>query len=1055
MVKESLENNQKSELNEKTKNNLKKVLKYNYNTSFRNTKILIWILILISLPLFKFNIIKETNLKFIIEKDKYIDNCTKDDIYKYEYNKTCYISCPKDTHISLNNKYLCEKNGNIFNEEYRYNSFNHTKYNYKQNILRILDDNNDDDEVDNIRKKITKGIINDTNREYIYMTNNIIFQITTLDYLYNNKNTKISSVNLGECENKIKEYYYINKKDELVIFKIDYYKEGILVPIVEYEIYDPLTLGKMDLTICSDITIEIYYPVSADINKEICITLCDDNCEYLNYDLVSKMYGCKCEVKNKIDLISEIEIQEWNSIEYFNKHCPIDDIINKIKNQLNDGDFESIIPDVMNGNDFIIKNEGVTFQITTSENQANNKNNNISTINLGECEYLLRNYYNIKKDEQLLIYKSESYKEGALVPTVEYEVYDINNNKLNLSICNDVKIDIEIPVLIDEFDLAKYDSSSEYYKDSCYAYTTESGTDITLEDRKKEFVNNNFSLCEENCELEGYDSVTKKIKCQCQTKTEVSIESDNYDIKDKLLESFNFNDTKEKTNIFKCVKLFFSKEGLISNIGSYIILATLALNVGLITFFCFNGTNNIQNEMNKALKAGNSIINNNINYCNNYNANMNYNNNYNMNNIENMNNNYNNNYNMNNIENMNNNNYINNYNMNNIENMNNNYNNNYNINNNNMNNDNMNNNNNNNISNDNNNNNENKIDINQNDKSKSKRKKKRHLSGNKNNNNNQNINNPPKKIKSKKKKVSSQNKEIKENIDSNYKSDSKAYIKNFDNTNIKENNKNVVISFLDNNNINNISINNDYLNNNLQHTNNNLNNQNYSDYELNNLNYYEAISIDQRTYFQYYYSLVKRKNIFIFSFLAKNDYNLREMKISLFFLSFCLFYLINSIFTNDSTIHHIYIDAGKFNLFYQLPRILYSILIVIIIIYLIKFLFLSDKNILEIKRVREQQQLSGKMNKIEGNIKCKTILYFITAFILKFFCWFYVGLFGAVFKNTQTYLIKCTLISFVFYLIYPFIYSLLPGLLRLSALNASNKDRAGLYKLSKALQIYI
>ena len=1020
MVKKFIEINKKSELEEITKNNLKKILKYNLRPSIKNVKIFIWILISISFPLFKFSIIKELGLKFIIEKDKYIDNCTKDDIYKYEYNKTCYISCPKDTHISLNNKYLCEKNGNIFNKEYRYNSFNYLKYNYKQNIQRILDDNNDD-EVDNIRNKIKNGeiysIINDTNREYIYMTNNIIFQVTSLDYLYNNKNTITSLVKLGECEKKIRMYYNISEATKLIIFKIDYYTENSLVPIVEYEIY--YKNNKISLNICNDMAIEIYTPVSLDINKTICITLCDDNCEFLNYDLINKMYGCKCKVKNKINLISEIEIQEWNSIEYFNKHCPItdniDDIINKIRNELKDADLDSLIPDVITGNDIIIKKENVTFQITTSENQANNKNNNISTINLGECEYLLRNYYNIKEDEQLLIFKSESPKEGALVPTVEYEVYDINNNKLNLSICKDVKIDIEIPVLIDEFDLAKYDSSSEYYNDSCYTYTTQKGTDITLEDRKKEFVNNNISLCEENCEFERYDSETKKIKCQCQTKTEVSFESDNYDIKDKLMESFN--DIKEKTNIFKCVKLFFSKEGLISNIGSYIILATMALNIGLITIFSYIGTKNIQNEMSKALKAGNSIINNNINYCNNYNANLNYNNNYNMNNIENMNNNYNNN---------------------------------YNINNNNMNNDNM---NNNNISNDYNNNNENKIDINQNDKSKSKRKKKRHLSSNKNNNNNQNNNNPPKKIKSKKKKVSSQNIQFKENIDSNFKNDSKAYIKNFDKSNIKEKSKNVATSFLNSN--NNININNNNLNNNLQYMNNNLNNQNYSDYELNNLNYYEAISIDHRTYFQYYYSLVKRKNIFIFSFLAKNDYNLREMKISLFFLSFCLFYLINSIFINDSTIHRIYIDSGKFNLSYQLPKIIYSILIVVIIMYLIKFLFLSEKNILEIKRIREQQQLNEKMNKIKSNVKCKTNLYFNIDLILKFICWFYVGLFGAVFKNTQIFLIKYTLISFTFYLIYPFIYSLLPGLLRLSALNASNKDRAGLYKLSKVFQIYI
>jgi len=1039
----SFKNDQKKELNEKTKNNLKKVLKYNFNISFKNTKIFIWILISISLPLFKFNLINETNLKFIIEKDKYIDNCTKDDIYKYEYNKTCYISCPKDTYISLNNKYLCERNENISNKEYRYNSFNYLKFNYKQKKIRILDDNNDD-EVDNIRNKIKNGefnsIINDINKEYIDIKNNIIYQVTTLDYLYNKKDTNTSSVNLGECENKIKKHYNINEDTKLIIFKIDYYREGSLVPIVEYEIYNSNTSEKLDLKSCSNIAIEIYTPVSADINKEICITLCDDKCEYLNYDSINKMYGCKCEVKNEMHLISEIKIQEWNSIEYFNKHCTIidnndsknkDDIINKIKNELKDEDFDSLISDVINGNDFIIKKEDVIFQITTSENQANNRNNNISNINLGECENLLREYYNIKEDEQLLIFKSVLSKEGALMPTVEYEVYDINKNKLNLSICKDIKIDIEIPVFIDESDFYKYDLSSEYYKDICYIYTSESGTDITLEDRKKEFFYNNFSLCEDNCEIEGYNSETKKVKCQCQAKSEVSFMSDNYDNKDQLLE--DFNDIKENTNIFKCVKLFFSKEGLKSNIGSYIILVIIGLNIPLIIFFSFRGTIIIQNKMDKLLKEGNSIIVN-SNDCNNYNNNMNYNNYYNMNNNFNMN--------MNNINNLNNYNNvnINNNNMNNYNDNMNNYNDNVNNYNDNMNNynDNM-NNNNINLNNDNNRNNKNTIDINQNVQSKPKRKKKRQLSTKKNNNNQQENNNPPKKIK-KKKKISSQNNEFKENISSNYKNDSKIDFKNNFNSNIKENK----INFDNNNNFNN----------NMQNMNKNLDIQKFNDYELNYLNYYDALYFDKRTFFQYYFFLIKRKNIFIFSFIICNDYNIREMKISLFFLFISLLCLINSLLINDSTIHLIYSEKGKFIFAYQLPQIIYSLIFASIIIWPMKLLFLSEKNMLEIKRVREQEQLNGKMHKIINIIRCKTISYFITDFILKFFCWFYVGLFCAVFKNTQKYLIITVVISFAFSLVFPFIYSLIPAVFRLAVLKAkTQRDRTSSYNFSRSLFI--
>ena len=42
---------------------------------------------------------------------------------------------------------------------------------------------------------------------------------------------------------------------------------------------------------------------------------------------------------------------------------------------------------------------------------------------------------------------------------------------------------------------------NNYYNDICCKATSESGTDISLKDRRKEFVENNMALCEENCEL--------------------------------------------------------------------------------------------------------------------------------------------------------------------------------------------------------------------------------------------------------------------------------------------------------------------------------------------------------------------------------------------------------------------------------------------------------------------------------------------------------------------------------------------------------------------------
>jgi hypothetical protein len=55
--------------------------------------------------------------------------------------------------------------------------------------------------------------------------------------------------------------------------------------------------------------------------------------------------------------------------------------------------------------------------------------------------------------------------------------------------------------------------------------TSDNNTDIPLKDRRNEFINNNMSLCEENCELSDYDYTKKRAKCSCNTKTTLSLDT--------------------------------------------------------------------------------------------------------------------------------------------------------------------------------------------------------------------------------------------------------------------------------------------------------------------------------------------------------------------------------------------------------------------------------------------------------------------------------------------------------------------------------------------------
>ena len=212
-----------------------------------------------------------------------------------------------------------------------------------------------------------------------------------------------------------------------------------------------------------------------------------------------------------------------------------------------------------------------------------------------------------------------------------------------------------------------------------------------------------------------------------------------------------------------------------------------------------------------------------------------------------------------------------------------------------------------------------------------------------------------------------------------------------------------------------------------------------NDYELNSLSYDDALIYEKRTYWEYYISLIKTKQLIVFTFYTKTDYNSRLLKIMLFLISFALFYTVNALFFNDSTMHQIYEDKGAFNFVYQIPQILYSAIISTVIKMIITFLSLTEKNFIAIKSKKSKKLALQELDNILKCIAKKCLVFFILSFLLIILFWYYLACFCAVYKNTQTYLIKDTLISFATSLLYPFAINLIPGLLRMPALKHKKK----------------
>ena len=180
--------------------------------------------------------------------------------------------------------------------------------------------------------------------------------------------------------------------------------------------------------------------------------------------------------------------KKCSTIDFLKNLCKINNnineentMINNIRNEITNHSLDSLLENIFIGekNDILVENQNRIYQLTSSDNQNNKKYYNVSTIKLGECEKELKDYYKMGDNDSLLIFKVDYYNESFTTPIVEYEIYNYENKqRLNLSICQNIPIEIDIPVSIDEDNIFKYNLSSDYYNDRCYPYTTEQGTQI-------------------------------------------------------------------------------------------------------------------------------------------------------------------------------------------------------------------------------------------------------------------------------------------------------------------------------------------------------------------------------------------------------------------------------------------------------------------------------------------------------------------------------------------------------------------------------------------------
>ena len=220
------------------------------------------------------------------------------------------------------------------------------------------------------------------------------------------------------------------------------------------------------------------------------------------------------------------------------------------------------------------------------------------------------------------------------------------------------------------------------------------------------------------------------------------------------------------------------------------------------------------------------------------------------------------------------------------------------------------------------------------------------------------------------------------------------------------------------------------------------------EFELSSLDYINAIKLDHRNYFQYYISSLKYNHPILFSFGGYDDYNSNIIKFFLFFFSLCLDLTINALFFTDDTMHKIYQDRGKFDFIYQIPQILYSTIISKFIDALIKNLSLTQDDFIRLKQRKNIKNIEQERKKGLRVIKIKFIIFFVLAFLILIFCWYYITCFYGIYTNTQIHLFQDSFISDATSLFIPFLLLLIPGIFRIAALKVKKPIHKYLYKFS-------
>ena len=222
-------------------------------------------------------------------------------------------------------------------------------YDYSSSFIGF---NNNNELLNQIEDFIKDYSISEGKNIIIKGESNFIYQITTTNMereLVNKnlseKDYNVSIIDFTECEQLLKKENNLNENDSLIILKMEKLTNKTSERNIQYQIYEPINITLLNMSICKNSKINIYIPFSLEgetlalyqdlksygfdiFNKDdkfyndICSpytsnsgtdvtlsvrkkyfyeehgNLCQENCQFLNYSTNNELISCSCGMED-------------------------------------------------------------------------------------------------------------------------------------------------------------------------------------------------------------------------------------------------------------------------------------------------------------------------------------------------------------------------------------------------------------------------------------------------------------------------------------------------------------------------------------------------------------------------------------------------------------------------------------------------------------------------------------------------------------------------------------------------------------------------------------